>query len=295
LSGSAGNSGGTSTTKTSLPGWLQPYAKLFEGGVASQVFPGIQTPSISGLGIGASGSGGVPSGVNAGGAGSGSSGGFPSLAPYNTALNQNVAGFTPAQTQGMQLGLGQTGAAQSLANQGAATTNNFANGSMLYANANPYTSSYQNQADLNLAQNYALGTQPALMAEFQQAGAFNSPGFNQAQGLAQYGLGQGLASTNTGIANNAYNTALPLTAQAATTGVSQAQQNLYTPGQQAYNIGATQQQQQQNVNNANTANAQQQANWPFNLLSQLGASIGQASGGGGITTSTGPAGTSGGK
>lgn len=258
MSGGGQGASQTATTKTSLPGWEKPYAQSYLSSLSNQVMPG------------------------------------GNLASYNPSLNQTVAPFTSAQNYGLNLGLSQTGQAQNLANTGANTTGNFANGNMLYANANPYTSSYMQQADQPTALNYALSTEPSLMAQYQQAGAFNSSGFNQAQGLAQYGLGQALASTNTGIANNAYNTALPLTYNAATSGVGQAQTNLYQPATQAYNIGATQQQQQQNVNNAATTNAQQQANWPFSLLQQLGSGLGLASGGGGITTTTGPAAASGG-
>lgn len=212
-----------------------------------------------------------------------------SLQNYPSGINQTVAPFTSAQNAGLGLGASQTGAAQSLANTGASTLANFASGNN---QNNPYLNSLYGQAANQLTQQYNLATQPALAAQFQQAGAFNSPGYNQAQGLAQSQLGNSLATLGAGIYEPAYQQGQTNQLNAALntgTGIS----NLYAPSQQLYNIGATQQQQQQNVNNANTANAQQQANWPFAVLSQLGSAIGQASGGGGVTTSTGPAGASG--
>jgi hypothetical protein len=274
--GSGGGGQSTSTTQTGPPAWLQPYAKLFLGEEASQIFPGVQLPGIPKFGI-------------KGGSGDGS--GYPGMTPYNTALNQQVAGFTDPQMQAMQLGQDVTGNAQSLADLGAASQGAFASGA--FTGPNPYLNDYYNQAATQLSNQYQYGTAPSRMAEAQQAGAFNSSGFQQQQGLDQYGLGQGLATLGAGIYEPAYQQGMANQLNAAEN-MGQSLQNLYAPSQQLYNIGAAQQQQQQNVFNANTQNAAQQANWPFSLLSQFGGALGQAGMGGGTSISTGPA-SSGGK
>jgi hypothetical protein len=229
---SSGGGGGTttSTTRTTLPGWEGPYAQQYLGGVAGQVFPGGQ------------------------------------LAGEPAGLNQNVAPFTPNQNQALQLGAGQTGAAQGLANLGANTVGQYASGQYLNPSTNPSLGQYYNQAATNLTNQYATATAPSTMAAFQQAGAFDSSGYGQQVQQNAYGLGQGLATLGANIYEPAYQ--------------QQSAQQLQA---------ATQQQQQQNVNNANTANAAQAANWPYSILSQLGGALGLASGGGGFTSSTGPA------
>jgi hypothetical protein len=238
-----------------LPSYEIPYAKQFLSSEANQVMPNGQ------------------------------------LAQYPTGLNQNVAPFNATQQQALTAGSALTPGAQSLANTGAATTGAFASGAQ--AGPNPTLNAYYNQAAQQLTNQYAYSTQPALAAQAQQAGAFNSSGYNQAQGLAQQGLGNSLATLGASIYEPAYETGQTNELNAATTGTSTALGNLYQPTQQQYNIGATQQQQAQNVNNAATANAAQQTNWPYSILSQLGAALGQASGGGGTTVATGPAGAAG--
>lgn len=273
MSGGATSGGNqTSTTTTSLPGWAQPYAKDYLSAVFGQVFPG-QSQLASG------GNGG------SGGSGQNSYGSTLSLAQMPAGLNQQVAPFTNYQTTGLQLGAGQTGAAQNLANTGANTIGNYASGGML--GPNPYLNSYYNSAALPLAQQFAYSTDPALMAQAQQAGAFNSSGFQQAQGLQQDALAQGLGTLGANIYEPAYqqeSSNMLNAAENTGTGIS----NLYAPSTQLYNLGSAEQQQNQNVLNTNYQNAVTQANWPFNLLSQLGSALGQATGGAGRSVSVGP-------
>jgi len=268
------------------------------------------------------------------------SGGYPSW------LNYQTAAFQPGQTEAFNLGSqlypgvynsaqGLYPAAQGLANQGAGTQAAFASGSMMPSNAtlnayssgqmmgpNPYLNQYYNQAATQLGNQYQYATQPALQAQFQQAGAFNSPNFNQAQGQAQYGLGQGLGTLGANIYEPAYqfesgnrfaaaqsqlggqefglgqqlNAGQNL--QTAASGLYQPLNAMSTLGSSAlsglYGIGSAQQQQLQNTMNVNQTNAANAVNWPFTLLSQLGSALGQANLGGGQTLSTGPA-ISGGK
>lgn len=255
-------------------------------------------------------------------------------------LKQRIAPFSGNQNLGInnlissgQSALGRANAitpgAQSLANLGASTVGGFAGGSLGSApNAalssiagggqmNPYLGSYFNALATPLTQQYQLATNPALMAEAQQAGAFNSPGFAQEQGYAQAGLGQSLSSLGAQLAapmytqsmqdqtqaalglqqNNQFNAGQQL---AAAQGMPAAVQGLYQPanslaslgqsvGSAQYGAGSAQQQQAQNILNAQRGNTAQQINYPFALLSQLGGALGQAALGGGTTVATGPA------
>jgi hypothetical protein len=249
---SGSGSGGQSTTQTTQPAWVQPYAKSFLSQTANQVMPNGQLQSM-------------PQG-----------------------LNYQTAPFSAMQNSALSNIGNLTGTAQGLSNIGAMSNANFAAGNQ--AGPNPVLGQYFNSMATPLTSQYNLATQPALNAEFQQAGAFNSNGFNQAQGLAQQGLGQSLASLGTGIAVPAYEQGQQLQLQAAQ-GTPAAVQGLYAPSQNLYQAGSAQQQQQQNVLNTGQQNAAQQANWPFQLLQQLGGALGQASGGGGNTLSLGsPAG-----
>lgn len=277
-------------------------------------------------------------------------------------LYSQVAPFNPFQTQGLNFtgntlpglyggansallgGYGQSQnylpAAQQAANVGAnqlqtfarggnqtpnnPTLQNFANGS--FVGPNPYLNQYYNQAAGQLTNQYQLGTQPALMAEFQQAGAFNSPGFNQAQGLAQSQFGNSLATLGADIYEPAYQQGMQNMLSAgqslqqnaqfntgnqlnAAQGLPAASASILAPGQQMsnlagqtygnlynfanqtgqglYNAGAGFQQQQQNLNNALQSNAALSVNWPFALLGQLGAGLGTAGLGQGQSIATG--------
>jgi hypothetical protein len=143
---------------------------------------------------------------------------------------------------------------------------------------------YANQALGTLNQNYTQDIQPSLQANAEQAGVLNSSGANQAFSNAQYNLGQGQATTLANIFEPAYQLGTQEQVSAIQ-GMPAQVMGLYNPTQALYGLGSAQQNQQQNVFNAQTQNAQQQANWPFNLLSQLGAGLGLASGGGGTTFS----------
>jgi len=249
----SGGGSNSSSTTTTLPKWIKPYATEYLSGVAGQVFPGGQ------------------------------------LAQYPQGLNYQVAPFSDYQNQGLALGAGQTGGAQGLADLSAGTVGMYAGGGML--GPNPYLNQYYNQAANQLTQQYMLGTAPSLMAQYEQAGALNSSGFNQAQGLAQYGLGQSLATLGANTYEPAYQFESGQMLNAAQNAPS-AVQGLYAPAQALYGFGGAQQQQQQNVLNAAQQNAAQQANWPYNILSQLGGAIGEMKGGLGTTISSGPAGGS---
>jgi hypothetical protein len=240
---------------------MQPYQNALLGAAFGQVFPGAANPS----------------------------GATPSIAGMPSGLNQSVAPFTPTQNAALALGNQQVGTAQSLANLGAGTQGLYASGAMLNPSSNPYLAAYGQQAATQDVLNYQLGTQPALAAQFQQMGAFDSSGYNQAQGLAQYGLGQSLATLGAGIYEPAFQQQSANQLSAAQNIPSSALPGLFMPSATQFGIGGASQQQQQNVLNTATQNAAQQANWPFALLSQFGGALQQAGMGAGTTVSTGPA------
>jgi hypothetical protein len=252
VSGGGGQSGGSSVTKTGLPGWERPAQKGYLASLLGQVFP-------NGIGNG--------------------------LAPYNPALNQQVAPFTDAQNQALALGQSQTQGAQGLANLSANQNAYYASGMANNPSTNPNLQAYANAAAIPYTQNYMQSVQPALQAREQQSGTLNSSGAAQEQANAQNQFAQGLATLNANIYEPAYQLGTQ-EQMSAIQGMPGQVQGLYNPTQALYGLGSAQQNQQQNVFNAGTANAQNQTNWPFNLLSQLGAGLGIAGGGGGTTTST---------
>jgi hypothetical protein len=263
----------TSTTTTGPQGYVQPYAKSFLANVSDYATGDLQ--NLWGI---------LPT------------------------LSYNVAPFQGSQNQALGMGgsyypsvMGGakniTPQAQNLANLGGSTVSDYASGGMM--GPNPYLNQYYNQAATQLSNQYKYATQPSLAAQYQQAGAFNSPGFAEAQGQAQYGLGQGLGT----LAANTYEPAYQFESGqrlAAGEQLPSIAQGLYGPLQSQYSLaqgainslyglGAAQQQQQQNLLNAQRMNAAQNLNLPFSLLSQLGGALGQANLGGGTTVSTGPA------
>jgi hypothetical protein len=250
----SGGSQGTqsSTTTTSLPGWEQKDAKSYLNQIAGLVDPNGQ------------------------------------LAQYNPALNTTVAPFTSQQTTALNNISSLTPGAQGIANLGAGENAYYASGAANNPSTNPNLSAYYNAAAGPLVQNYEQATQPGTEALAEQSGTLNSSGFNQATSNNQYNLGQSLATLGANIYEPAYQLGTQEQVSAIQNTPAQVQ-SLYAPSSALYGAGSTAQQQQQNVNNAATSNASQAANWPFNLLSQLGSALGIASGGGGTTTSTGPA------
>lgn len=215
MGGSGG--GGTSTTETQMPKWIQPYAQHF-------------------------------------------------LQMVNDQVGGQLGGMNPFMQQGINMMAGQTGQAQNYLNQNAASVSRMANQNPAM---NPYLGQYYNQAALPMQQQFQMSTQPSMMAEAQRAGAMDSSGFNAQQGLAQSGLAQGLGTLGAGIYEPAWQQGeqLQQNAQQMLPGMVS---SMYGPGQQLFGLG------------------QAQAQYPFSLLSELGAAIGQAGGGTGQTISTSP-------
>lgn len=317
---SGGGGSNTATTYTSGPAWLQPYAGAYMKSLYGNVQQNLNQ--------------GPPSAL------------FSQVAPFTPFQNAGL-GFAGSALQGLypygqtagNLAMGATPQATGLANTGASTLTNFATGGInsplnstisdfasgKYLNPNPYMNAYYNAAAMPMVSNYMYGTQPSLQAQFEQAGAFNSPGFSQAQGLAQQNLAQGLGTLGANIAYPAYQQGMEQMLQAGGMAQQNSQFNvgnqlqaagmipnmigaMYQPaynlagmgsnllglfggiGQGLYGAGSAQQQQMQNILNAGQSNAAMGVNWPFAMLGQLGAALGTAGMGGGMSRSFGSSG-----
>lgn len=188
------------------------------------------------------------------------------LSMVNSQVGSQLGGMNPFMRQGINMMAGQTGAAQSYLDKNAAAVSRMASQNPAM---NPYLGQYYSAAALPLEQQFQMSTQPSMMAEAERAGAMDSSGFNAQQGLAQSGLAQGLGTLGAGIYEPAWQQGeqLQQNAQQMLPGIVS---SMYGPGQQLFGLG------------------QSQAQYPFALLSELGAAIGQAGGGTGQTISTSP-------
>ena len=250
MSGGGGPSNVNQTTTTSLPAWIQPYAKSFLSQVSNQVMPGGQ------------------------------------LAQYNPALNQQVAGFTPQQQQAMGgLSAAAGGPVNQLGYSGANQLNQTLQGG--YLNSNPYLDQMYGAASKGLVNQYQTAIAPSLMAQAQAGGVSGGSGQQQQQWLNQYGLGQNLGDLAANIYGGNYQQERARQLQAAQL-LPTGQQGLLTGPQMQLGVGTLQQGQNQAQMNANTANAQAAAQYPYSILSFLGSALGQAGGGTGSLTAQGP-------
>lgn len=207
------------------------------------------------------------------------------IAPYNPAMNQQLAAFTPTQEQAMGGILGQVPGAQGLADVGGGQLGATLGGAYLAGpGMNPYLDPTYAAAARGMVNQYQTATAPSLMAEAQRAGAYGSTAFDQAQALNQYGLGQNLSDLAAQIYGGAYEAergrqmqglgALPSTLAAQ-----------FAPQQQALGIGTLQQQQAQQGLDIGTANALRQQQYGYTVLDALGGALGTAAGPG-YTSST---------
>lgn len=189
------------------------------------------------------------------------------LQGYNPALNQQIAALTPAQQQalgsiegmGSQVQPGLQGAQQ--ANQLLTDPN------MLYASSNPYLQKNVENMNAQIADAYQFGIAPSEMSQAVMSGAFGGSTDALQRLQNQYSFAQSLGSTDLEAYQQNYNTMLNQMQQAsqAAPGIAQAQ---YLPAEMQLQAGGQQQQQQQNVLSANTANALQQQNFPYQILQQ---------------------------
>jgi hypothetical protein len=211
--------------------------------------------------------------------------------PYNPATNQQVAGFTNPQNQAFdatQANLGAyqpyLGEASSSLSQGTLTPG------AIQSFMSPYT---QNVVDATQAQFANENAQQAqsLNANAAKIGALTGDRSQVAQGVLAGQQQMAQAPVIAGLYNQGYQSAAQTAGQAA--GLAnqnaalassiggQAQQYGTNDIASLLGIGGLQQTQQQNVLNANTANAQAQAQYPFattQWLASLETGLGGAAG-----------------
>jgi hypothetical protein len=248
-----GSGGGGSTTVTNqvqLPAWAQPYAAGFLGEVGKYVDQGLAS--------------GYP---------------FPP---------QQLYGFTPAQTAGMNLGTETAlGSAQGLLNPTLANVAATQSGAYLMPQSNPYLQATFNAAAAPVVQQFRDATEPGLQAEFAQTGTFGGSAQNQAESVAQQNLGNTLQNLATGIYGGNYEQERQnqIRQQGLVPGLEQA---AFEPASELMNIGGMQQQFGQQQLNTGLQNLENQYFWPFQMLGQLGAALPTAVGGAYQSQQTGP-------
>ena len=249
--GSGGGPGNTTVTnQVQLPAWAQPYAVQFLGDIGNYVNKGLAS--------------GYP---------------FPP---------QQVYGFTPDQIAGMNLGAqsalagAQGVVAPTLANISATQS-----GAYLEPQTNPYLEQTFAAAAAPVAQEFRDATEPGIQAEFARAGSFGGSAQNQAEGIAQQNLGNTLQNLATNIYGGNYEQERQnqIRQQGLVPGLLDAS---FAPASELMNIGGLQQQFGQETLNTRLQNLENQYNWPFQLLGQLGAALPTAVGGSYLSQQTGP-------
>lgn len=257
-----------SSTTTSLPAWIQPIAQQYLQTGLGLVSPGNPLSAPGGLGTG------TPGAAN--------------LGQYNPAMNVNVAPFTPAQMGGMNY---LTGAAApvsaNLAGTNAGMLGATESGAYLGPGANPWLDQTYGAASRGLVNQYLMATAPSAMVGAQQGGVGGGSADRQNQAFNRFNLGTNLSDLATNIYGQNYQLERTRQLQAANL-VPGAQGALVQPGAIDLSVGAQQQGQQQAQLDAATRNAIAKQQYPYQLLSFLASLSGQAGGGTGTTSATGP-------
>ncbi|HKD67998.1 MAG TPA: hypothetical protein VKB84_14225 [Candidatus Binataceae bacterium] len=245
-----GPSNTTVTNQVQLPAWAQPYAAQFLGDIGNYVNQGLAS--------------GYP---------------FPA---------QQLYGFTPDQVAGMNMGSqAAMGAAQGLLDPTLANVAATQSGAFLSPQSNPYLEQTFNAAAAPVAEQFRDATEPGIQAQFAQAGSFGGSAQNQAQSIAQQNLGNTLQNLATNIYGGNYEQERQnqIRQQGLVPGLLDAS---FAPASELMNIGGTQQQFGQQVLNTALSNAENQYNFPFQILGQLGAALPTAVGGAYLSQQTGP-------
>ncbi len=254
--------GGTtqSQSSTQLPAWLQPYASAALSSYTGQVAPG--SPLAAGA---------------------------QTLAPYNPAMNQQVAPFTPGQQTGIDYLQGAAAPASAqLAEANAQQIGQTLQGQ--YLNSNPYLDATYGAAARGLSNQYMTSTAPGLAVQGQQAGVSGGIADRENQALGRYQFGNQLQDLAANIYGGNYQQerARQLQASQLTPG---AQSALVQPGATELATGTLQQSQQQAGLDATSRNATAQAQFPFQQLSGWLNAIAQAGGGTGQAFAQPPGGS----
>jgi hypothetical protein len=161
---------------------------------------------------------------------------------YGQALQSIGGGAMTGGNQALGALGGLSGAAQNIANpaqnqlyanSGMAISGNpiynslmgMAGGQYINPSTNPAMAGMLQTATQPLVNQYQTAIAPQLASNFENAGRYGSGAQTNAQGQAQYGLGQALQGATSGIVNNAYNQGLQ-----ATLGAGQALGSAYNQG-----------------------------------------------------------------
>jgi hypothetical protein len=200
---------------------------------------------------------------------------------------QQIAGLSPLQQQGLQSTATAAANAGALGKQARGTTGDILSGKYLDPSSNKYLNDYYNQAAAQLTNKYQMGTSPEITAQAVQQGALGGSGQNQSQQYAKWNLGNDLSGLAAQIYNPAYQAGLNqmTSVLGQTPGLMTAN---FIPQQELFQGGALQQGQQQNVLNAQYQNAQNQFQLPYQKLGQYGAGVQGMAGLGGNQVSFSP-------
>lgn len=263
-----GPSTATSQTTTSMPAWLQPIAQQILGTGLNTATPGNPLAAPGAMGPGS------PGGTT--------------LAPYNPAMNVQVAPQNATQTGAMNyLTGGAAPAAAGLAGGEAGMLGSTIAGNYLNPGTNPYLDATYNAAARGLTNQYQMATAPGAAVAAQQAGVSGGSADQQNQAFNRFNLGTNLSDLAAQIYGGNYAQERTRQLQAANL-VPAAQGALVQPGATGLAVGGLQQGQTQAQLDASTRNAVSQTQWPYQLVSFL-ASLGQQAGSGtGQTVSVGP-------
>lgn len=209
---------------------------------------------------------------------------FPggSLGTMPAGLNQQQAGFTPAQQQAFQSTLGTANAIEPSLQAGQGQLDKTVAGDYLNPATNPYLKATSDAATRQLTDQYSMSTAPGMMAAAERAGGMGGSGFNEMSALSRFGLGQNIADMNANIYGQNYQQerGRQLQADQMIPGMAQAQ---FLPAEQQLGVGSIQQQQAQQGLDIGQQNATRQWQFPFNELDMFGQALGTALGPAGET------------
>lgn len=253
--GSSGGGTQTSTTTNNPWGPLAPYLKEYMS-LLNQLTTGQSGPNATGL-----------------------AGGNPP--------QQQVAGFTPGQEQGLGLEYGAIPGQSMLANTAAGQAGNILAGGMLNPASNPYLTSYIQAGEQPLVNNYAAATAPSNMSAAELSGAFGGSADAENRALSNYNFGNNLANYTANVVEPAYQQGQQQLTQTLALSPT-INQGLTVPGQTALSAGTLEQQQAQNELNTAYGNQYQNFMWPYQQLGYLGSGLTGLLPAGGRSASTYP-------
>lgn len=208
------------------------------------------------------------------------------LASYNMP-NQQVAGFNPNEEAGLAGEVNTAGLQQGVVDQGLGLTNATLAGDYLNPSSNPYLAGTSDAMNAQTISQYRNAIAPTAQGEAALSGAFGGSAQAENQALNQFNLGNTLSNSNEllygqNYANERQNQLSTLQDLPAINAAAQ------QPSQAILGAGGVQQQQQQQELNTNYQNQENQAQWPYQLLSYITNELSGLGEGAGRSTTTGP-------